>query len=266
MTRFFRLFIVSLLAVTATGTFAKDAPVSPVDWPTDNPIMHFEIGKFVKTGSYHNQNVFNIDVVAKNVSSKKISNISFRVYLEDKAKIRIGDAWISLTNVGPGETVKMVVTSQTLGTPTSFSIAPDHLPEELAYLAPSKVISTIVYSVPSGAKLAVDGKAAGLTPVEVKLTVGTHHLTFEKDGFSPGNFPMVVTANQLPGGSVSFELGAAQRDTVELRDGTVLTGDLQYINDTEVVMQIGGGLQKYSRNLVKKVLLVEREIPLPPNN
>ena len=265
MVRYRSVLFLLLVSIWSLSCLAKDAPFLPVDWPVENPVLHCEIGKFVKTSGYQNQNIYNIDVVVKNVSTKKISSGSFRIYLEDKQKIRIGDGWISLTNVRPGETLKMVVTAQTLGTPAAFSIAPDHLPEELAYLAPPKMVSMTVYSVPSGAKLSVDGKALGVTPVSVKLAVGSHTLNFEKEGFSPGNFPMSVSPDQLPGGSISFELGGAQHDTVELRDGTVLTGDLQYISATEVVMQIGGNLQKYSRNMVKKVLFVEREIPAQVN-
>jgi hypothetical protein len=254
---------VLLLAFSGLA-FAKDS-IAPVDWPADNPIVHFEIGKMVKTTSFNNQNVFSVDLAVKNVSSKKITNASFRVYFEDKQKIRIGDGWVSVTNVKPGETVKMVMTAQTIGNPTEFTVAPERLPEDFAYLAPPRLVPTTVYSVPSGAKLSIDGKDVGVTPIAVKLAVGSHSLHFEKDGFTPGSFPMNVAQDQLAGGSVTFELGGAQRDTVELRDGTVLTGDLQYINATEVVLQIGGNLQKYSRNLVKRVLLVEREIPAQVN-
>ncbi len=259
-------FLRLILAVTflVVSVFAKDMP-PPIDWPANAPILHFEITKVDRGNSFGTQSIFNIDVAAKNVSATRITNATFRLYLNDKHKIRIGDGWMSLSNVHPGETVKISVTAQTIGTPAEFSIVAEKLPEELAYLAPPKLISTTVYSVPSGAKLSIDGKPVGDTPIAVKLAVGSHVLSFEKEGFAAGTFPMSVAPDQLPGGSVSFELGGSQKDTVELRDGTVVTGDLQYINGTEVVVQVGGNLQKYSRNLVKKVILIEREIPEQAN-
>jgi hypothetical protein len=54
-------------------------------------------------------------------------------------------------------------------------------------------------------------------------------------------------------------------DTVELRDGTVLNGDLESVSATEVVVRMGGKDQQYDRNLVKKIMLVEREVTLQPS-
>ena len=62
---------------------------------------------------------------------------------------------------------------------------------------------------------------------------------------------------------MSYELGAAQFDTIELRDGTVLSGDLDSINGMNVVIRVGGVLQQFDRNRVKRILLVERDAPEP---
>ena len=48
-------------------------------------------------------------------------------------------------------------------------------------------------------------------------------------------------------------------DTVELRDGSVISGDLESVSATEVVLRIAGKDAKYDRNQVKRILLVERE-------
>ena len=48
-------------------------------------------------------------------------------------------------------------------------------------------------------------------------------------------------------------------NTVELRDGTVVNGDVQYIDATSVVVTVGGEGQKFPRNQVKRILLIERE-------
>ena len=112
--------------------------------------------------------------------------------------------------------VKMQVNAQAVGSPASFSIIAQRLPPELAGAAPPKTIAVTVYSVPSGAKLSIDGKDAGVTPIAVQLVPGSHTLAFVKEGYSSGTFPMVVAPDQLSGGSVSFELGTSAHDTIEL--------------------------------------------------
>jgi hypothetical protein len=62
---------------------------------------------------------------------------------------------------------------------------------------------------------------------------------------------------------VTYELGASAHDTVELRDGSVLNGDLDSISGMDVVVRIGGALQHYDRNPVKRILLVERAAAAP---
>jgi hypothetical protein len=62
---------------------------------------------------------------------------------------------------------------------------------------------------------------------------------------------------------VSYELGSAARDTIELRDGSVLTGDLISISATQVQVRVGGNTQNFDRNQVKRILLTERD---PPSN
>jgi hypothetical protein len=72
---------------------------------------------------------------------------------------------------------------------------------------------------------------------------------------------MEITASDSSGGSVSYELGASAHDSLEMRDGTVLVGDIQSMTATDVVVRIGGALQHLDRNQVKRVLLVQRDPP-----
>jgi len=71
---------------------------------------------------------------------------------------------------------------------------------------------------------------------------------------------MEIGSDDASGGSVSYELGASAHDTIELRDGTVLSGDLQSISATEVVVRAGGKDLSYDRNQVKRITLVERGV------
>jgi len=76
---------------------------------------------------------------------------------------------------------------------------------------------------------------------------------------------MEIAPDDTSGGSISYELGASAHDTVELRDGTVLNGDVESVSATEVVVRMGGQDHEYDRNLVKKIMLVEREVTLQPS-
>ena len=239
---------------------AKDAMPS-VSWPADKPLMQFTISKVNHVGGYQGQQTYILDLAVTNLSGKRIPQASFTFYLFDKQQIRIGQGYIDLANMSPNETVKMQVNAQTVGTPATFTIIPQRLPAEIAGAAPPKPIAVTVYSVPSGAKLSVDGKEIGITPISAQLVPGSHTLTFSKEGYNPGTFPMVVTPDQLSGGSVSFELGSAAHDTIELRDGSVINGDVQSMDAMQVVVMVGGTPQKFDRNQVKKLLLIEREAP-----
>jgi hypothetical protein len=79
-----------------------------------------------------------------------------------------------------------------------------------------------------------------------------------------------VTPSDVSGGMVTYELGGLNYDTVELRDGSTITGDVISVDGAQVVVRIGGELKPYERNRVKRILLVEREAandssgPTPP--
>jgi hypothetical protein len=258
MRRALLLFVVLGLSVSAT---AKDSPTQPINWPANNPILQFVVDKVTKVGSYGGRQTWMIEVSVKNLSAKRISAARFDLYLVDKQQVRIGEGYLDISNVGPNETIKMNVNADTAGIPASFTVAPKQLPPELGTLGPPKTVGITIYSVPSGATLVVDGKAVGTTPVVVKVLPGSHNLIFTKEGYNSGNYPLVVHEDEIAGGTVTFELGVSGHDTVELRDGSVLTGDLQSIDATQVVIRIGGNDQKIARNMVKRVLLVEREQP-----
>jgi hypothetical protein len=248
-----------LMIVLSMLMAAKDTPVATSEWPTDNPILRFSVTKFREIGAFGGQKNFAVEAEITNLGQKKISHATFNFFLFDKNKVRIGQGYIDLANMASGETIKTVINAMTMGSPQTLSVAPQYLPPELAGVAPPKQISMTVYSVPSGAKIKVDGSDAGVTPMALKLLAGSHNLEFSKEGFSNGTFPLVVTPDQLSGGSVTFELGSAAHDTVELRDGTVMTGDLQSVTATDVVLMVGGQPRMFPRNQVKRIVLIERQ-------
>jgi hypothetical protein len=126
-------------------------------------------------------------------------------------------------------------------------------------VAPAKKVSITINSVPQGALVKVDGADAGTTPKILQLTAGKHALVFSKEGFNTGTFPLEIGPDDASGGSVSYELGTLAHDTIELRDGTVLTGDLLSVSALDVTIRVGGAAQRFDRNQVKRILLVERD-------
>ena len=190
------------------------------------------------------------DVEALNLSDKTITGASFSFYVFDKGKARIGEGYINLTNISAGETVKFQVTIAASGSPNSVAV--------LTSTSAPRTVSITVNSVPQGAVLTVDGKSAGTTPKLIDVEIGKHILGFEKEGFNSGKFPLEITSHDASGGSVSYELGSAALDTIELRDGSVLTGDLVSVSGMQVEIRIGGNAQTFDRNQVKRILLTER--------
>jgi hypothetical protein len=66
---------------------------------------------------------------------------------------------------------------------------------------------------------------------------------------------------------MTFEMGGLSKDAVELRDGTVVLGDVLSMSMTTITVRVEGKDQKYDRNQVKKLQLVERVLdphPAPP--
>jgi|KBSSwiStaDraftv2_1062776.scaffolds.fasta_scaffold51203_2 hypothetical protein len=255
------LFVSCLLVLFVILATAKDNSQILVWPPTGSPVVRITFGKFKELSTIGNLRTYLIDTTAENLWTKKLSHASFSLYLFDKNKARIGEGTITLTNVPVGQIVKFQTTVSASGSPVSLEIAPNSLPPELGPAVPARTISITVNSVPQGAVFKLDGKEIGTTPKVVQVSVGQHQLEFAKEGFNTGHFPMEITASDSSGGSVSYELGASAHDSLEMRDGTVLVGDIQSMTATDVVVRIGGALQHLDRNQVKRVLLVQRDPP-----
>lgn len=254
--------LIALLGLFAMPILAKDkekdrdTPLLTIDWPeTGTPVLHFTFSKFKPLPAMGPLHGYVMDVVARNLSSNRIPNAQFHVYLFDKDKTRVGEDGIEVNNVGPGESVKFETTVAASDTPVSIVLQ--------AISQTARTVTLTVNSTPQGATLKLDGAVQGTTPRLITLGSGKHTLTFSKDGFVTGTFPLEIGPNDVSGGSVSFELGAPSFDSVELRDGTILNGDLVSIAGMEVQVRVGGTIQHIDRNKVKRVLLTEREAPSP---
>jgi hypothetical protein len=242
-----------------SSLFAKDEVFQTATWPDSGPpAIRFTVSKFRTLGSPQGrERNYVTETTAENISNKKISNAGFLLYVFDKSKARIGEGYISLSNVGPGETVRFEVKLSASGTPVSLTVV-SAVPD-----SSTRSFSVTVNSVPQGAELSVDGKAMGITPKIIEVGIGKHVLEFSKEGFTNAKFPLEMTSHDASGGTVSYELGSAARDTIELRDGSILSGDVISISATQIEVRIGGNVQSLERNQVKRILFTERD---PPTN
>ncbi|MGA2568967.1 MAG: PEGA domain-containing protein [Terracidiphilus sp.] len=253
-----RVCIFAMLALLASPLLAKDkdTPLATVDWPASGtPVLRFTFSKFKALPGMGVLHGYVMDVAAQNLSSRPIPKAQFHLYLFDKDRVRVGEDGIELNNVSPGETVKFETTVAASGTPVSVTL------EESSQA--SKVITMTVNSTPQGATLKLDGIEQGPTPRLISVGPGRHTLAFSKEGFMTGTFPLEIGPNDVSGGTVSYELGAASFDSVELRDGTVLNGDLVAIAGMDVEVRVGGTIQHIDRNKVKRIMLTQREAPTP---
>jgi hypothetical protein len=242
---------VTLVFLCVVTVAAKDAPpFQVITWPdSGRPLLRLTLSKFKDIAGVGKQRTYITDTTVDNLSGKTMGSLNLSLYVFDKSKARIGEGYINLNNVGSGETVKFQITLLASGTPSSLAVS----------AAAPRMISMTVNSVPQGALLSVDGKEAGTTPKIIEVAIGKHQLDFSKDGFNSGKFPLEITARDASGGSVSYELGTAAHDTIELRDGSVLSGDLVSVSGMHVEVRIGGNAQTFDRNQIKRILLTERE-------
>jgi hypothetical protein len=251
-----------LLALGSALTLAKTEPSITILWPSDDkPALKLTFGRFQQLYALGNQKTFVSDVVVQNMTDKPVPHVSFTVYLMDKAQVRIGDGALQVSDINPGQQVKLSFQVTAIGLPASLVLSAK---KDMLTAPKAKTVSLKIISVPPGANLKVDGQEAGMTPRVVNLTLGTHDLEFSKEGYATGNTPVEIAQDELPGGSISFELGGLSRDTVELRDGTVILGDVLSMSMISVVVRVDGKDQTYERNQIKKLMLVERQLTQQP--
>ena len=229
-----KLLAVCLLGVILAVAEAKETPGQILVWPeSGQPVLRFVFGKFKEGASYGREHNYTCETTAQNLWGKKIADAVFSLYLFDKSNVRIGEGYVQVSNVGPGEMIKFQTSFHAAGVPVTLKLVSQTVPPELRPLAPPRTVSITINSVPQGAALKVDGEDSGTTPKIIRVTPGKHVLEFSKEGFNPGKFPLEIGQDDVNGGNVSYELGTLSHDTVELRDGSVLVCDVESVSATE---------------------------------
>jgi hypothetical protein len=249
------------LVLTASLGQAKNDSIT-LYWPNEQqPALKLIFGRFQQIAVVAGQSTYVSDVTVQNMTGKIVPHANFDVYLMDKNQVRIGDGYLQVSDIQPQQMLKMRFQAACLGTPVTLRLSGK---KDLLAAPAAKTVPMRVISVPPGAKLKVDGQDAGATPVMVRFTVGSHQLDLAKTGYAPGTTVVEVGPDELPGGSVTVELGGLSRDTVELRDGTVVQGDVISVSMSSVVVRVDGNDQTYERNRIKRITLVERETVQTP--
>jgi PEGA domain len=177
--------------------------------------------------------------------------------LLDKDKVRIGNGVLVVDDLNPGESARVQFQCTAVGVPVQLSISTRNVGGVPTSL---KTIPLNVISVPAGASLKVDGKDEGLTPAKINVTAGAHQLELRKEGFAIATTPLDVAPDEAPGGSITITLGGLANDTIELRDGSILTGDVISMSLESVVVNVRGSEQTFDRNKIKKIFLIERTV------
>ena len=258
------LAIALCLTSSASFALAKDKKSSDkaqpmvLLWPDQgSPTLKLSFDPFTKLAAYNGQLSLQSKVLIENMSGKRIPQASLTVYMMDKAGVRVGNGTLSMSDLDPGQQVRLSFQVFSVGIPVSLKLVahddPSGIPTSL------KTIPLKIVSVPPAAALKVDGHDVGITPITVPLTIGNHILSFSKEGYAAGSTPVDIKSDEAPGGSITFELGGISQDNVELRDGTILKGDVLSVNMTSVQLRVDGKDQTYDRNQVRKIMLVQRE-------
>jgi hypothetical protein len=244
------------LFLFVTACFAKKPDLVMV-WPAANPTLKLTYGTFRELAELNGKISLASDVVVQNLTSNLIPRASLTVSLLDKSSVRLGSGLLEVEDLNPGQSAKIQFQCFAVGLPAMLNLAAYNgggIPTS------TKTIAVNIISIPPGAALKVDGQSAGLTPIAVRVLAGTHNLELHKDGFADAKTPLDVNPDDRPGGSLTITLGGISNDTIELRDGSVLMGDVISMTLESVLINLQGKEQSFNRNTVKKIFLVERTV------
>ena len=247
--------LVCTIAVLLLGTANSLASDTVLTWPPDgkDAIVRFTVGKLRQVSSASGQSDYLGEALAENLSAKTISSASFYLYLLDKSGKRVGEGYLEVTNLAAGQRGKVPVSVHTMGSYASMELQPQHLPSDEPFKIKMRIIS-----VPPGATVKLDSQESGLTPQMLPIAPGKHVLEFSKEGYAAASTPVEVVANSMPG-SVEVELNPLALDTVILRDGTVLLGDVSSMTASVVSLNVKGKPTKLDRTRVARIILGQRK-------
>jgi hypothetical protein len=238
--------VIFFLLIGGTS-FAADTVLT---WPPSgkDAILRFAIGKLRSVSAAGGQSDYIGEALAENLSTKTIPSASFYLYLVDKSGKRVGEGYLEVTNLAAGQKAKVPVSVHAMGSYASMELAAQHLPSD----EPMK-IRTSISSKPSGASLKLDAQDSGVTPEVLPIVPGKHVLEFSKEGYGVASTTVEIVENAMPG-SVEMELSPLSVDTVILRDGTVLLGNVVSMTGASVDVTVKGKSRKLDRGRIARII------------
>jgi hypothetical protein len=247
-----RLLTPLLLLLVATTSFAADTVLT---WPATgkDAILRFTVGKLRQVSSNSGQADYLGEALAENLSTKPIPSASFYLYLLDKSGKRVGEGYLEVSNLAAGQRAKTPVSVHAMGSYSSMELQPQHLPSDEPFKVKMNIVST-----PSGASFKLDAQPSGVTPQVLPIAPGNHVLEFTREGYVTASTPVEVVPN-APAGSVEIELNPLAVDTVVLRDGSTMVGDVTSMTATAVTITVKGKPTKLDRTRVARIVLGQRK-------
>jgi len=247
-----KIWIAPLLLLFAVANALADTVLT---WPADgkDATLRFTIGKLRQVTSNAGQTDYLGEATAENLSVKTIPSASFYLYLLDKNGKRVGEGYLEITNLAGGQKAKIPVTAHAMSSFARMELQPQHLPSD----EPMKV-KMHISSTPSGAIIKLDSQESGVTPQVLPIAPGKHILEFSKEGYATASTPVEIAANAMPG-SVDIDLNPLSVDTVVLRDGTTLLGNVTSVTETTINLNAKGKSTVLSRSRVARVVFGQRK-------
>ena len=248
--------LLPILILVSTFAFAKK-PDLVMMWPPESPTLKLTFGTFREVGSYLGKLSLVSDVTVQNLTAKSMPRAAFNVSLLDRNNVRLGNGLLIIEDLNPGQSAKVQFQCNSVGQPAMLNLAANN---SGGVPTSTKAIPITIISVPPGATLKVDNQTMSMTPVTVRMMGGTHNLELHKEGYADAKTPLDVNPDEAPGGSITITLGGIASDVIELRDGSILNGDVLSMSLESVVINVQGNQQTFDRNKIKKMFLVERTV------
>ena len=252
-----KAYVLPILLLCTATIFAADTVLT---WPADSKdaMLRFTVGKLRQVSSNAGQTDYLGEATAENLTTKTIPTASFYLYLLDKNGKRVGEGYLEVTNLAAGQKAKIPVSAHAMSSYASMELQPQHLPSD----EPLKV-KMHVNSKPAGATVKVDSQESGtVTPAVIPIAPGKHTVEFSKEGYASASAPVDVGDATLPAG-IDIELNPLTVDTVVLRDGTVMLGNVTSMTESSVNLNIKGKPTSVSRSRVARIVLGQRRSTTP---
>ena len=240
-----------VLFLTTITLFAADTVLT---WPANgkDAMLRFTVGKLRQVTSNAGQTDYLGEATAENLTTKTIPAASFYLYLLDKNGKRVGEGYLEVTNLAAGQKAKIPVSAHAMSSYSTMELQPQHLPSD----EPLKV-KMHISSKPAGATVKVDSQESGVTPTVIPIAPGKHTLEFSKEGYATASAPVDISDSSMPAG-VDIELNPLTVDTVVLRDGTVMLGNVTAMTESNISLSVKGKATSVPRSRVARIVLGQR--------